>query len=95
VSVPVVALDHEIEAVDVLKIDVEGYEEPALLGAKRVLTELQPRLVVIELIGTSFGHVGNSPERAAALLDDYGYQADLPRPLPDDFHDTVIFRRRT
>jgi FkbM family methyltransferase len=82
VRVPVVALDDEVEAVDVLKIDVEGYEEPALLGAKRVLTELRPRLVVIELIGTSFGHEGNSPERAAAILNQYGYArstAQLPR----------------
>jgi FkbM family methyltransferase len=92
VTVPVVALDDEIEKVDVLKIDVEGYEVPALLGATRVLTELRPRLVVIELIGTSFGHEGNSPERAAALLNEYGYDAVLERPLPDTFHETVLFR---
>jgi FkbM family methyltransferase len=93
VTVPVTTLDDEgLESVDILKIDVEGHEEAALRGAEATLRGGSPRLVAVELMGTSFGHVGNSPERAAALLNDYGYQADLPRPLPDDFHDTVIFR---
>jgi FkbM family methyltransferase len=91
ITVPVVTLDDELESVDVLKIDVEGHEEHALQGARRVLTELRPRLVVIELIGTTFGHEGNCPERTAALLNDYGYDAPLPRPLPDTFHGTVLF----
>ena len=67
---------------------IVGPTPPAISCA----TELRPRLVVIELIGTSFGHEGNSPERAAALLNEYGYDAVLERPLPDTFHETVLFR---
>ena len=94
VTVSVTTLDAaEFAKVDVLKVDVEGHEEAVLKGAHKTLSELSPRLVVIELLGTTFGHEGNSPERVAALLNDCGYQADVPRPLPDDFFDTVIFRR--
>jgi FkbM family methyltransferase len=94
VTVPVTTLDGaELDRIDVLKVDVEGHEEAVLEGAHETLSELAPRLVVIELLGTRFGHAGNSPERVATILNEHGYRADLPRPLPDDFHDTVVFRR--
>jgi hypothetical protein len=85
-----------LDRTDVLKIDVEGHEEAVLRGAERTLTERRPRLIIVELLGTRYGHTGNAPERVAGLLDEYGYEAavELPRPLPDDFHDTVIFRPR-
>jgi FkbM family methyltransferase len=92
VKVPLTTLDAELDRVDVLKIDVEGHEEAVLLGAQRTLRELSPRLVVVELLGTGWGHVGNSPERVASVLNDCGYEAALSRPLPDTFHDTVAFR---
>jgi FkbM family methyltransferase len=93
-QVPVVTLD-EIgpQSVDVLKIDVEGHEESVLAGAKRLLAKAPPRLIVIELFGERLRHAGSSPERVARILDGFGYSADLPRPLPAKFFDTVLFRQ--
>jgi FkbM family methyltransferase len=76
VRVPVVALDDHVAThglvPDVVKIDVEGYEEAALAGASRLLTEHRPA-IVIELLPTH----AERADRARTLLEEAGYRGRL------------------
>jgi FkbM family methyltransferase len=52
-SVPITTLDsyfksRNIHSVDFIKIDVEGFESEVFEGAKRVISEIQPRFIQIE-----------------------------------------------
>jgi len=93
ILVPVVTLDDAVGEVDTLKIDVEGHEEEVLRGAQSLLGSRTPRVVVIELLGWRLAHAGSTPERVVVLLESYGYQATLRRPVPEDVFDTVVFQR--
>lgn len=51
--VPVVTLDtycqeHEIEEIDFIKIDTEGYEAEVFSGAERVFRQIRPKFIQIE-----------------------------------------------
>jgi FkbM family methyltransferase len=66
-----------LRRLDVIKIDIEGAELAALRGAKRLLKELRPRLLVTELGLPG----GSAPGELATLLTEHGY---VPRRiLPD------------
>lgn len=41
--------DHRLKHVDVMKMDIEGYECQALKGAQRLLNEIRPRFIMTEL----------------------------------------------
>lgn len=43
--VDMVALDHDMETFDVLKLDVEGMELAVLRGAERIITEARPTIL--------------------------------------------------
>jgi FkbM family methyltransferase len=85
VTVPVVALDdyareNGIDAVDVLKIDVEGYEPHVLEGAERLLGERRVRAVVCELNQEGLEERDSSPAAVVATFARHGYQR---HPLPN------------
>ncbi|GAA1114218.1 hypothetical protein GCM10009630_09470 [Kribbella jejuensis] len=71
-EVPVVRLDdwvreHELDRLDVVKLDIEGAELAALSGGSHTFKRLQPRAVLVE---------DKRPEarpRLHALLDELGY----------------------
>lgn len=46
IPVKVSKLDDIVEKADVIKIDVEGFEEQVLVGAKRILAECKPAIIV-------------------------------------------------
>lgn len=81
--ISVVTLDdyaHErgIERIDVLKLDIEGHEAPALRGARRLLAERRIGAVIVESL-PAHGDVG----AVAAYLLQHGFHAvDLPDPRP-------------
>jgi len=67
-----VLLEHGVERVSALKIDVEGYEYPVL---RRFLADaperLRPRAIVVEALGDRIAVVGGSP---VDLLVEHGYR---------------------
>jgi len=75
VQIPLVCLDDELAAdrarVRFIKLDVEGHEEAALHGARALLQEARPALL-IEIMG-SLDAEGTSAHRVAAWLAGLGY----------------------
>jgi FkbM family methyltransferase len=71
-------LDDEfpIERVDLLKIDVEGYELEVLAGGARLLRdgERRPRLLTVEIHPPQLERLGQKPGDIASLLGSYGYE---------------------
>lgn len=91
IAVSAQALDHilaeeRIGHVDLLKVDVEGFEAAVFLGAERLLTGDDPPLIVFEFCDWAEARVpGGKVGDAQKLLLDYGWQiyrlADLSQPL--------------
>tara|TARA_B100000749_G_scaffold256820_1_gene225745 strand:- start:1029 stop:1637 length:609 start_codon:yes stop_codon:yes gene_type:complete len=55
----------KFEKIDFMKIDVEGYEEHALMGAKKTILEYSPK-IFIEIWGVKF-------EKVSQLISSMGY----------------------
>ena len=77
-EVPSVTLDgyvaeHAIGSVDVIKIDIEGAEMPALGGARDLLSGDDSPVLVLEFHPTTLSYSGHSPEDMLGLLNSYGY----------------------
>jgi FkbM family methyltransferase len=72
------------QSVDILKIDVEGYEGFVLLGASKLLAREKPLILVeIDVHGARFGWPA---ARLLALLDTLNYKVFLlGSPYPTDF----------
>lgn len=64
---------HQVERVDVVKIDVEGAEFLVLLGASRTLSEMKP-VLLMELQETSLAAQGSSSAAVVGLLEQHGYE---------------------
>ncbi|HXO22263.1 MAG TPA: FkbM family methyltransferase [Thermoanaerobaculia bacterium] len=77
VEVPVRTLDDLCEELafepDLMKIDVEGYELAALQGARGILTQYRPRLL-LELHPTRLRELGGSLGEVVDLLEGLGYR---------------------
>ena len=85
-NVPVVSLDDYLFAadraqptthIDLLKIDVEGFEYQVLQGAQRTIRELRPRIVQIEYNWHQL-FTGHSLYELAQMLSDYDAFQLLP-----------------
>lgn len=74
---PQVTLDDYCQAHDltpeVIKIDVEGGEIGVLEGARTVLANHRP-LVILSVHPTELGLLGHAPEDLAILIDELGYR---------------------
>lgn len=84
---------------DVLKIDVEGYEEKVLRGAAELLQDDArcPRAIYVEVHPYAWGEVGTTSESLLALLRQSGYHVKHPDGRPVDVIDRygeVIARRK-
>ncbi|MBK8845456.1 MAG: FkbM family methyltransferase [Bacteroidetes bacterium] len=66
-------LENKIEKVDLIKIDVEGFEYNVLLGAQQVLARHKPTLF-IELDDTNLKKHNSSAKQLVALLLAVGYR---------------------
>jgi FkbM family methyltransferase len=75
--VDVVMLDSAFEGkrIDILKIDVEGYEEIVLRGANRLLRTpgLKPRVIFIEVHPYAWAPLRTGSDSLLSLLNDAGY----------------------
>lgn len=84
-TVPMITLDdyardHGIERVDALKIDVEGYEQPVLEGARELLGGRRIGAIVCELNEEELRKRGSSSQTLVDLLAAHGYDH---HPLPN------------
>jgi FkbM family methyltransferase len=61
-----------IARLDLMKIDVEGFEERVLRGGEGTLRELRPA-ILIEFHRRALGRAGSSPERLQEVLGTAGY----------------------
>jgi len=68
-------LKNTIEKIDVLKIDVEGFELQVLHGAKRLFLEKRIRYCLFEFGGTTF-EVGTSPRMITEFFEEVGYKIE-------------------
>jgi FkbM family methyltransferase len=68
-----VVTENGIQRVDVVKIDIEGYEMHALRGAKRLLSDFKPKLF-IEVGYTRLINNGTSPAEMIEFLNRFGYK---------------------
>ena len=90
---------HEIERLDILKIDAEGAEYKILVGARRVLTDLRP-VVVMEVADVTTREFGYPASRLVEFMENCGYsgyrvssKGALTRvqKTEDSFRDTLLF----
>lgn len=63
---------HHIAQVDLLKLDVEGYEMQVLLGARQLITRCKPGLLV-EIGDENLRAQGSSPAELVEFLHKSGY----------------------
>jgi FkbM family methyltransferase len=84
-DVDIVSLDDDLQkhdAVDLLKLDVEGFEHPALIGAARIIRKSRP-LVIMECKQRKAELIGRNAEDAENyLMNEFGY-VFLQRNKPD------------
>jgi FkbM family methyltransferase len=79
VKVPAVSLDdyaaaHNIDRVDVMKVDVEGAEPMVLAGAKRLLSGPTPPVLILESNPEALKAGGSSPADIRERLAGFGYR---------------------
>ena len=89
-SVEIVSLDsflagRPLKSVDVIKLDIEGHELPALRGAKGLIDKYKP-LLMIEVVNNLLAGKGGALEELSAFLSSRGYACfdvvkGKPRPV--------------
>lgn len=73
-GIPVIPLDsYNFQNLDFLKLDLEGYEEPALRGSSETIQRCRP-WIMIEQNTRPEDWYGLDPDGAALLLDEWGYE---------------------
>jgi FkbM family methyltransferase len=77
IEVPTISLDQyvesqQIKSLDLIKLDIEGSEYSALVGAKKIIGKFRPIIIVEYNRGTS-QRAGTSIRELDQLLDLYGY----------------------
>lgn len=68
VEVPVVRLDDQLERLDAIKIDCEGYEVEVLKGMERLVRNNHGLIVLLEVHAAQIAELGSSLGELAALV---------------------------
>jgi FkbM family methyltransferase len=79
INLPVLTADKILEQaavteVDILKIDVEGFELEVLSGLKQLFLRASPRIVLYESNGIQLHHFGKTCRDLYAFFADHGYE---------------------
>lgn len=69
--------DARIERVDLMKMDIEGFEYEAILGSPDLLRSGAIRAIALELHHQAIKNRGLAPENIIELLKSCGYRQDL------------------
>ena len=91
-TVPITTLDDLVEAwgvrqIDLLKIDVDGYEPKVFAGAKRTLRERKIKAILCEFNGLWLKEGGSSSADLYRLLLDAGFRdSDVQAATPSEVH---------
>ena len=64
--------DNLIESMDILKIDVEGFEHQVLMGSKLIISTLKPKIIQVE-VHENDQYQDYNPD-LENLLKSYGYK---------------------
>ena len=65
--------NRRTQRLDLLKVDVEGYETDVILGARQAITRFRP-LISFEVNLLALSCRGDAPEGAASVLREMGYR---------------------
>ena len=80
IAVPMVTLDDALagQRIDVIKIDVEGFEQQVLEGARKILTEerQRPRAILVEVHPFAWADADTSSASFLSLLDEMGFRVE-------------------
>ena len=80
ISVPMVTLDDALAGrrIDVIKIDVEGFEQNVIQGARSILTNerARPRAILVEVHPFAWAEIGTTSASFLALLDEMGFRVE-------------------
>ena len=84
VPVRCIALDSyinnlNIQALGVIKMDIEGYEVETLHGMKQVLESMPPRAFIMECYDGHFHRYGTDSTELISMMKSYGYRVFLFR----------------
>jgi FkbM family methyltransferase len=87
----------QLSKIDIIKMDIEGWEYQALQGMKGLLSDQsrQPRIMMIELVSSHLARYGSSIEQICDFLAGFGYvphvldrRINLVRYMP--YHHNII-----
>ena len=80
ITVPMVTLDDALagQRIDLIKIDVEGFEQQALEGARNVLTRDRgrPKAILVEVHPFAWTLTGTTSASFLGLLDEMGFRVE-------------------
>lgn len=73
--------EHQLQRLDLIKIDVEGFEQEVLLGARNSLKRFSP-ILMIELEDRHTRHYGRRTSETLELLASWGFLRWIPAGAP-------------
>ena len=71
---------YKFPRVDVIKIDIEGFENFAFKGGEKLLTSEEAPLILFEFVNWAEEHAGIQPGEAQRTLKNWGYTLYLLQP---------------
>lgn len=80
ITVPIVTLDRAFAGgrIDVIKIDVEGFEQHVIQGARSILSDecRRPRAILVEVHPFAWAEAGTTSASFLGLLDELGFKVE-------------------
>lgn len=74
---------RNIKKIDVMKVDVEGFEHEVFLGAKNLLKNKKIKMIIFEISKIPLQSLDKDPNQILSILDKYNYQVF-------DFNDQLL-----